>query len=211
MSVEEISAKLRETQPQPRLQEANQVPAEPATVTEPGADELVPGVEVPVSGELQTQAGEAAAKDEPVVPAPTPLPERLAKIPAAPVEPAVPLRPPVETAAEDSSSKASLEPADHASVEVTLPEPKVQPPEPATAVAPSSDVAAVGADGTVGESEEPLAPGMTLPPGGGDARNLYLSAGVGLLVLAIGILWWRVRRPRGHGRASVISQSMHRR
>ncbi len=174
MSVEEISAKLREAEAQQRSLETNQVSAETAAVTEPGADEPAPGVE-------------------------------------APVEPAEPPRSPSGTETEDESSKTSLRPADRPSVEVALPEPVVQQPEPATADASGSAANSASAETAVEESEVPVAPGLMLPSEGRAERNLYLGVGVGLFVLAMGILWWRMRRPRGRGRASVISQSMHRR
>ena len=62
MSVEEISAKLREAQAQQRIQETNQVSAETATVTEPGADEPAPGVEAPVPVNLETQASRGCGR-----------------------------------------------------------------------------------------------------------------------------------------------------
>lgn len=199
MTVEEISVRLLEAQAQQRMQDTNQVAAEAATAAEPG-----PGVETPAPGDSGTNGPEAAVELEPEAPAPMPVPERLAETPAVAVQPAEPPRSPSRTKAEDESSKISPRPVDRSSVEMSLPEPTSQPPEPAAAALASTETA-------VEESEVPVIPGLLLPPEGQEERSLYLGVGIGLFVLAMGMLWWRIRHPRGRGRASVISQSMHRR
>jgi len=216
MTVEEISAKLREAQaPPPSDSEVESAGATPPPATPP-TPELEPDTEpsaasAPVTDDPDIEVEEAETLPSPVEPEPAPEPATISpgEAPVVQVQPAV----------------EEVEPLREAPSEPTptpLVAPPTQPPmerlELPGVVGPLAGTleGALEADKTPSDvlpaPVETATPGVVLPVSESrGTREVYLAVAVGLMLLAVMILWWRFRRPRRRVHASVISRSMSRR
>jgi hypothetical protein len=143
--------------------------------------------------------------------APTPPAEPPATVPVDPVgvteaEPAP--TPAVEPGPETSPTE---EPQAGNEVEeaTQVAEPPRQSPSP---VAPAPAVTEREPVEQLTKPRETATPAVVLPgEGPGKEQRMYLWAGLGLMLAAVLLIWWRFHRPRRRAHASVISQSMNRR
>jgi hypothetical protein len=195
---------------EPAKPEAEAVVVAPAAPKpEPmGVDEIEAKLREAEAARLARVAAEAVAETEVVEAAvvPTPTVELSERIPVdergASVREPVPAAP-IEPEPEEQLAGAGEVSDDRMSPRVLAEEPQA----PARSDGKSHVVAAepVGLKGVT-------TPAVVLP--GGVSRGerwFYLGAGLGMMVAAVLMVWWRFHRPRRRVHASVISQSMNRR
>jgi hypothetical protein len=128
-------------------------------------------------------------------PAIPPVPEAVATSEPVPADASSPVVDQTVVPSEGEkpeSEQVVLEPSDTQAGEPVMPEPA----EP---------------EGVVSESGQPPVAAVVLPERSTQERLFYLGTGLGLLLAAILLIWWRFHRPRRRAHASVISQSMNRR
>ncbi len=189
MTVEEISAKLKES-----------VAQSPAT------NELA-------TTELNTSKTEPSIEAEPeAVKSPVAAPE-----PEEEAEPAaVPAAPGKGPGVQTQRTEVAIEPEPQTPVESTKEAASDQPAVEPGAVTNEAGRSTLAASPKI-ETDAPVAVEMATPAmvqpvmPARKGRWIYLVVGAGLLLLAILILGWRIECYRRRSHASVISQAMHRR
>jgi hypothetical protein len=215
LTVEEIEAKVREAEVERAAERAVEVEAEIVPAVEPVAEPekveseaaVVPAaVPKPLTvEEIEAKLREAEAER---------AAERAVEFEAEAVPAVEPVAEPEKVEPEAPEPPAAVEPATVEGILAQIREAEVE--RLAESAVEAEAVTVLDAELAPERGPEPIAREETGVPAQEtpwkESRRgpvFYLAAGVGLMVLAMVVIWWRYHRPRRRFHASVISQSMN--